>query len=209
MKKLVLLFAVSGLFLTSCVDNPQGDKAATTEAQQAPSDASGMAYKLNPQESTLRWEGRKVSATHHGTVQFKSGKVQMSGNQLTGGEFAADMGTLVNEDLQGEWNTKLVTHLKGADFFDIEKHPEATFQITGVKPGSSPNQVVVSGNLVIRGVSKNITFNADVVEAGDKKVQIKADFNIAREDWGITYTGMADDLISKEINFKINIVAYV
>lgn len=208
MKKLFLLFAVSGLFFASCVNNPAGEKATTTEAQQAPADASGQAFTINPQESMLRWEGKKVSATHHGTVQFKSGKVMFNGDQLTGGEFVADMSTIVNEDLKGEWNTKLVNHLKNEDFFNVGQHPEATFTITEVKPGDTPNQMSVSGNLTIRGVSKNVTFKADMVKTADKKVEMKADFNIAREDWGITYTGMADDLISKEINFKVSIVAY-
>lgn len=207
MKKFFFLFLTVGLFIASCTSNPEGDKAETTEAQQAPKETSGAAFTVNPQESTLSWEGKKVSATHHGKINIKSGKLMMDGDKLTGGEFVVDMNTIANEDLQGEWNQKLVNHIKSEDFFHVQQHPEATFQITEVKATDNPNQVVVSGNLTIKGISKNITFNADVVENSANKVQMKADFNIEREQWGITYTGMADDLISKEINFKVNIIA--
>lgn len=207
MRKFFFLFVAAGLSLTSCVSNPEGDKAETTEAQQAPAETTGAAFTVNPQESTLSWEGKKVSATHHGTISIKSGNLVMDGDKLSGGEFIVDMNSIVNEDQQGEWKEKLVGHLKSEDFFHVEKHPEAIFQITEVKATDNPNQVVVSGNLTIKGISKNITFNADVVENSANKVQMKADFNIEREQWGITYTGMADDLISKEINFKVNIVA--
>ncbi len=207
MKKFFFLFLTAGFLLTSCTSNPEGDKAETTEAQQAPTEAGGTAYTVNTQESTLRWEGKKVSATHHGVINIKSGKLMMDGDNLAGGEFAVDMNTIVNEDLQGEWNQKLVNHIKSEDFFHVQQHPEAIFQITEVKATDNPNQVVVSGNLTIKGIAKNITFNADVVEKSADKIQMKADFNIEREQWGITYTGMADDLISKEINFKVNIVA--
>lgn len=206
MKKLFLTFAAAGLLLTGCVKNPEGEKAEVTDSIEATSEASGAGYAINTEESVLRWEGRKVTATHHGTVNFKSGVLYIDGDNLTGGSFVADMGSIVNEDQEGEWNDRLVGHLKSDDFFHIEEHPEAMFEITEVKAGEN-DQLVISGNLTIRGISKNITFNADVIEINSDKAQLAADFNIEREDWGINYTGAADDLIAKEINFKINLVA--
>lgn len=207
MKKVFLLFAAAGLFMVSCTGNPEGEKAETTDAVASATEVSGVSYTIDPTASVLRWEGKKVSATHHGNVVFKSGNIYVDGNNITGGEFVTDMASITNEDQQGEWKEKLVDHLKSEDFFHVEKHPEATFQITEVKATDNPAQVQISGNLTIRGISKNITFNADVVEIDENKVKVNTDFNIERENWGITYTGMADDLISKEINFKINIVA--
>lgn len=206
MKKIFLVAISAGLFFTACVNNPEGEKVQTGEAQEV-TEASGDVFQLNPQESTLQWTGRKVSATHHGKVSFKSGKLISTDGVLSGGNFVVDMNTMTNEDLQGEWKEKLLGHLKSEDFFNVSKFPEASFEITSVKPTDSLNQVTVSGNLVILGVSKNITFNATVDEATENRVKMSTDFNIEREHWGLTYPGKADDLIAKEINFKISIVA--
>ena len=109
--------------------------------------------------------------------------------------------------MEGEYKQKLEDHLKSEDFFDVANHPEATFEITAVTASTEASVFVVSGNLTIRGVTKNITFDAHVAELTETSANVKADFNIAREDWGVNYAGQADDLISKEINFKINLVA--
>ncbi|MCO5259968.1 MAG: YceI family protein [Crocinitomicaceae bacterium] len=207
MKKVFLLFIGLGLFATSCVSNPEGEKVEATDEQNA-AELNGAEYQLNVGESSLIWTGRKVSATHHGTVQFKSGKIHVENNAISAGNFVADMTSIVNEDLTGDMNAKIVGHLKSPDFFSVDEFPESSFEITSVKATDNAKQVVISGNLKIKDISKNITFNADLVEFTDSKVQFKADFNIERADWGITYAGMADDLIAKEINYKVNVVAY-
>jgi polyisoprenoid-binding protein YceI len=98
-------------------------------------------------------------------------------------------------------------HLKSEDFFDVASNPEASFEVTSVAAGATEGTLTVSGNLTIKGVSKNITFDANVEELTDATAKVTADFNIAREDWGVSYEGQKDDLISKEINFKVTLVA--
>src|SRR5690606_27059675 len=158
-------------------------------------------------QSTVHWTGRKVSGQHHGDVQIKSGTLTVEEGKLVGGNFVIDLTTIANHDLDGEYKGKLEGHLKSADFFDVDNHPEASFEIANVQDGAAAGDVVISGNLTIRGVTKNITFEAQVEEVSDTSVKAMADFNIAREDWGVNYAGQADDLISKEINFKVTLVA--
>ncbi|MBC8035008.1 MAG: YceI family protein [Chitinophagaceae bacterium] len=206
MKKVLVLLGGSALFLASCVDNPEGKKAETTDSTKVAA-ISGAQLMVDTTLSSLAWTARKVSATHNGDVKIKSGTIAISDGKLTGGNFTVDLTTLTNKDLEGEYKGKLEGHLKSPDFFDVANHPTAVFEITEVKPGTTPQQVVVSGNLTIRGVSKNITFDTNISEATENSFKAVADFNIAREDWGIVYTGKADDLISKEINLKINLAA--
>jgi len=207
MKKITMLSAVAGCVLASCVGNPEGKKAETTDAVGAALEAAGAAYTVDPQASKLAWTAAKVTATHNGTVDIKSGELLVDGDKIAGGRFVVDMPTLVDVSLEGQANEMLTGHLKSNDFFDVENHPEATFEITGVEAGETENSLKVSGDLTIRGTSKNITFDATVAELTDASAKVDADFNIAREDWGVTYTGKADDLISKEINFKVSLVA--
>ncbi|WP_257670240.1 YceI family protein [Parapedobacter tibetensis] len=208
MKRVSLLLGAGAWVLASCVGNPEGKKAETMDSVDlAESAGLGTELAVDTTDSKVEWLGKKVSGQHHGVVGIKSGSLFVDEGKLTGGSFIIDLNSIYNLDLEGEYKGKLESHLKSEDFFHVENHPEATFEITEVKNGAEAGQVVISGNLTIRGVTKNITFDANVEEASDSAVKATADFNIAREDWGVSYAGQADDLISKEINLKITLVA--
>ncbi|MGV3761034.1 YceI family protein [Parapedobacter sp.] len=208
MEKVVLTMIAGALLLASCVSNPEGKRAETSEnVEEAAHSHTANQLAVDTAQSTVHWTGRKVSGEHHGDVQIKSGTLTVEEGKLVGGNFVIDLTTIANHDLDGEYKGKLEGHLKSADFFDVDNHPEASFEITNVKDGAAAGQVVISGNLTIRGVTKNITFDAQVQEASENAVKATADFNIARKDWGVNYAGQADDLISEEINFKVTLVA--
>lgn len=206
MKKLVLLMAAGGFFLASCASNPDGEKATTSDAVEATA-ATGESYDVDASASSVRWEGNKVTGSHHGTIGIQSGTLLVNNGQLSGGHFVIDMNSIVNEDLTDpEYKGKLEGHLKADDFFAVEQHPTSTFEVTEVTDQGN-GKISVSGNLTIRGNTKNITFNATVSESTAEKFVVDADFNINRKDWGVMYEGQKDDLISDEINFKVHLEA--
>jgi len=206
MKKVIFSMAAAGLFLASCVGNPEGEKAATGEAVETLATA-GSPLNVDVAASSITWTGNKVTGSHTGTIKLQSGALMVAEGKLVGGNFVIDMNTLENTDLTDpEYKGKLEGHLKADDFFAVDKYPTAKFEITEVKEGTN-GQASISGNLTIRETTKNITFNAAVTESSDTKVATNADFNINRKDWGVVYEGQKDDLISDEINFKVNLVA--
>ena len=207
MKKLVLFSAAAAMVLASCVGNPEGKKAETTDSVETVDQVAGDAYTVDVAQSQLVWTGAKVTGKHEGTVDVKSGTLYVNDGAISGGSFVLDMTSINSTDMEGEWKDKLDNHLKSDDFFDIASHPEASFEITQVNTGEAAGTLVVSGNLTIRGITKNVTFDATVEELTEATVKASADFNIAREDWGVNYAGQQDDLISKEINFKVSLVA--
>ncbi|MFD2598556.1 YceI family protein [Sphingobacterium corticis] len=206
MKRMTVVAAAAALILSACAGNPEGKKAETADAIES-GEAVGTAYQVDTTQSTVKWTGTKMTGAHEGTVNIKSGELFVDNEAITGGSFVLDMNTISSTDLDGEYKEKLDGHLKAEDFFNVAANPEASFQITEVKAGASANEVKISGNLTIKGISKNITFDAKVDELTETTVKASADFNIAREDWGVNYSGKEDDLISKEINFKIALVA--
>lgn len=207
MKKLVLFSAAAAMVLASCAGNPEGKKAETKDSVATVDQVVGAAYTVDTTASKIMWKGTKVSGFHEGVVSVKSGTLNVDNGAITGGNFILDMNTISATDLDGEYKDKLDGHLKADDFFGVATHPEASFTITEVQAGATPNDVKISGNLVIKGISKNITFDSKVEEITDTTVKTSADFNILREDWGVSYEGKKDDLISKEINFRVSIVA--
>ena len=96
------------------------------------------------------------------------------------------------------------TPAKSADFFDVERFPNATFQsskIVAVKAKGATHRI--TGVLKLHGVSKEVGFTAAVSTDG-KTLKASTEFEINRFDWKIEYKGMADNLIKKEVVLKIN-----
>jgi polyisoprenoid-binding protein YceI len=205
MKKLFYVFGISSVLFTACVSNPEGKKAETTEATEV-AEKTGTELNVNTSTSKIVWTGKKVSGTHHGEIQIKSGSVNIEGDKIAGGQFIIDMNTLLNKDLEGEWKGKLEGHLKSEEFFNVTKFPEAKLEITQVE-GNGLGMHKASANLTIKDITKNVTFDVNVIEISQDSFKGNADFNIKRADWGITYPGKPDDLISEEINFKVDLDA--
>ena len=119
-------------------------------------------YKVDTSKSELKWNGKKVTGEHYGTIGLKEGSFTLDGAKLTGGSFIADMNSIVVQDLTDkEFNGKLTGHLKSEDFFSVEKHPTATFVVTSATPKSN-GTVDVAGNLTIKGITKPVSFPVTV-----------------------------------------------
>lgn len=222
----IAAFALLSLY--ACTNAPESDKANATDAQAADSSATGTAWKVDAATSAIEWIGTKVSGYHTGTVPVKSGELKVNDTTLTGGSFIIDMANLAVTGPAGsgaEMNSKLLKHLLSPDFFDVANNPEAKFEITGVSPftgtvqdTTDPRQQqiskykvadpthTISGNLTIKGITKNISFPAKITVAGNALDAI-AKFNIDRTQWNIVYPGKPDDLIRNEIHFGIEIKA--
>ncbi|WP_276165792.1 YceI family protein [Zobellia alginiliquefaciens] len=145
MKKGVLSLALAMVFGVATATEPVAEekKEVKTEA------------------STITWKAYKVTGSHYGNVDLKSGTLIFDGDKLTGGEFEADMTTLVATDLEGESKGKLEGHLKSDDFFGTEKHTAAKLVFTKVEP-TGKNSYEVTGDLTIKGVTKPVTFDVSV-----------------------------------------------
>jgi polyisoprenoid-binding protein YceI len=215
------------IFLWSCKNAPDAVKAEATDAKEAAS-ASGVAFKVDPASSKIEWIGTKVSGYHTGEINVKDGELFVKDSTLSSGKFTMNMTSIQVTGPAGSdtaQNRKLLNHLKSPDFFDVAAHPDAVFEITGVSPFTGtvkdsldPRQEsigrykvanpthTISGNLTIKGTTKNIEFPAAVTITGNT-VDAIAKFNIDRTAWNITYPGKPDDLIRNEIHLGIEIKA--
>ena len=69
-------------------------------------------YTVDTDASQLEWFASKVTGKHNGTVNIKSGSLEMTDGQLTGGSFEIDMPSITVTDLKGDMKGKLEGHLK-------------------------------------------------------------------------------------------------
>lgn len=130
------LLYLSLLIFSACTDAPKSDEAKTTEAKESTT-KSGETWQAKPEESKIEWIGTKVSGYHTGEVPLKNGEMYVKDGNVTGGKFILDLAKMTVSGPKGSdaaSNTKLLGHLRSADFFDVEKHPEARFELVDIKP---------------------------------------------------------------------------
>jgi polyisoprenoid-binding protein YceI len=210
MKKIAFLIMTSGvLIFTSCNNTPKGEEAQVTD-EQAAAAATGTDYKVNTETSVVKWIGASPIKQHDGTFKLTEGTLTVANNNLTAGSFTIDVNSLNNNDLQGEYKTKLEGHLKSADFFETEKYPNAKFEITSVETvAEGENTHKISGNLTLKDATKNITFPAKV-NFTETEVTATANFNIDRSQWNVSYgndASLGDKLIKPEVNITVDLKA--
>lgn len=181
--------------------------ALFTVAMSAGNAPKPVAFKINPADSKIEWFASKVTGKHNGSVNVKSGSLEFDGTKLTAGKFEMDMTSIVVSDLKGEWGTKLLGHLKSDDFFSVEKFNSSTLTIKKAELISA-GTYKVSAELTIKGISKDIMFDAVVnQEAGTATADIKLD----RTDFDIKYNSgkffpnIGDKAIHDEFNLKVSL----
>jgi polyisoprenoid-binding protein YceI len=88
-------------------------------------------------------------------------------------------------------NAQRDTHLRSADFLDVENHPAITFRSTGVKRVSQ-DRLRVRGDLTIRGTTRPVDLDVTVLGRnrspwGQDVIAWSAETSIDREDFGLTW----------------------
>lgn len=136
-------------------------------------------------DSKITWIGRKVGGSHNGYINLTQGSLLVEDSKIVGGSFEIDMSSITNEDLSGEYKGKLEGHLKSDDFFGVEKFPTATFEITEAIP-QGPGKYKITGDITIKGITKEIKFPASVTENGGI-YEASADITIDRSEFNVRY----------------------
>lgn len=159
--------------------------------------------EIKTDKSKLVWKGYKVTGSHEGTINIKSGSLTFEGDKLTGGEFVVDMTTLVSTDMEGEMKGKLEGHLKSDDFFGVEKNPTSTLVFSKVT-ATGKNSYSASGDLTIKGKTNPITFTISIY--GNKAT---ASLKVDRSKYDVRYgsTSFFDGLKDKAIYDDFDLVA--
>jgi polyisoprenoid-binding protein YceI len=86
---------------------------------------------------------------------------------------------------------KLTDELKGGQWFDSAKFPQATYNSSGVAVGPG-GEITITGNLTLHGVTKPLTLHAHLMGAGVNPIAKKytvgfeAKGKIKRTDFGVS-----------------------
>ena len=165
---------------------------------------------VNTASSIVGWKAEKTTGTHMGTVKISSGEVVMRCGRLDAAHIRLDMSSLVVSDLSSPDKEKLEANLRGDNFFDTEKFPEAQLDITNVNHSSEKvyHFVTILANLTMHGITKQITFTADVSKSTYDAFAAEASIVISRRDWNIATRNIKyDTFIYKDIRLHVQLQA--
>ena len=152
--------------------------------------------------SHVVWKAFKVTGSHEGTIDLKSGGLSFHDEVLEGGQFTLDMTTISCTDLTGEYKGKLDGHLMSADFFDVENHLVADLIIRSTKMVSK-NSYEIKADLTIKDITKMVEFKASIY--GNKAT---ANLKVDRTEFDIQYASNSffDNLKDKAIYDEFDLV---
>ena len=206
MKFNALIFTAA-LALVACQSEIKDKPAAvvsdsTTETTATQQAAGGTTANVIKEKSSIRFVGAKVTRDHKGQFKNYDGTIEYAQGQPQRVSFTIDLNSIETDD------EKLTAHLKSPDFFDVAKYPTATFTSTSLTPApaGSPAGVTheLKGTLDMHGVAKEVTIPVKA-EQTVEGVRTTSEFTINRHDWGISYKGMADDLIKDNVLMQLDL----
>jgi polyisoprenoid-binding protein YceI len=167
-------------------------------------------YQFDKSHTTVGFQVRHVVTNVGGKFQDFVGtiKVDRARPESSSVEFTIQAASInTNEPKRDE-------HLKSADFFDVANQPTITFKSTSVK-ATGKDTYEVTGNLTLRGVTKQITLPVTFLGEGkDPWGNEKMGFEIAttlnRKDYGINWNKALDQggfLVGDEVKVQISVEA--
>lgn len=162
----------------------------------------------------------------HTTVEFSVKHMMVS---TTKGRFSGVSGTLVIDEQDPTRSHAEVTieastvdtheerrdtHLRSADFFNVEVHPQITFKSTRIVPESA-TEYKVYGELTILGVSREVVLKTEYngqnkTPWGTEVIGFTAETKISRKDWGLTYNAALETggwLVGDDIKIHLEVEA--
>jgi polyisoprenoid-binding protein YceI len=210
------------LVLIATAASCKSDKKTETSDVKETTITSDLAstYNVNLEQSKINWTGSKPAGQHNGQVYLSESRLAVNAGELQGGDITIDMTTINVLDLEGQEKEDLENHLKGYangkedHFYNVNKYPEANFEITGVE--NKDGQTMLSGNLTLKETSKNITFPVQISlnEADDSLILTSEDIILDRTEWGIKFMSksfvenLGDKFIDDQMKIAFDLKAY-
>lgn len=168
-------------------------------------------WNVDPAHTTLEFSVRHMMISKvKGTFHDFEASVEADPEDLT----TADIRFSVDTASIDTRNKDRDAHLKGEDFFDVEKYPKMTFQSTNiVKKGDG--EYDVTGDLTIRDTTRPVTFTVTFEGQGkspwgQEVVGFSGKGTLNRSDFGLKWNAPLETggvLVGDEVNISIELEA--
>lgn len=166
-------------------------------------------YTIDPSHSSANFSIKHMMiAKVHGGFEKLSGKLTYdpANPQSAEIEVRVEAASINTREAQRD------THLRSADFFDVEKYPELTFKSTRVE--GTVGELKLTGELTIHGVTRTVTFDVEGPSEemkdpwGNSKIGASANAKIKRKDFGLTWNAALEAggfLVGDDVSINLDI----
>lgn len=167
-------------------------------------------FEIQQTSSTVNWTGKKVLGLHTGSINIANGFIEMTDNNIAGGEIEIDMTSIVINDIEDKkTNQDFLAHLLNDDFFSVDKFKIAKLVINGSSK-IEINKSKIEGTLTIKDITHPVSFMA-TVEVFTNTLHSLGDLVIDRTLYNIRYgsgkflENLGDNLIYDDfvLQFKL------
>jgi len=164
-------------------------------------------WNIDPSHSSIGFSVKHmVIATVRGRFATFSGSVTTDADGLTSVTGAIDAGSIDTNEPQRDG------HLRSADFFEVETHPQITFASTRVEP-TGDGEFRIVGDLSIKGTTREVTLDAEVQGAGadpygNERVALEAKGEVNRKDFGLNWNQVLEAggvLVGEKIRLTLDL----
>jgi len=179
--------------------------AAVTAASQG---TKPTEWQIDPAHSSAHFSVRHLMISNvRGEFSKLSGNVALDPADLTRSivEVSLETSSINTREPQRD------EHLRSADFFDVVNHPSITFRSKSIAAVGAEH-FKLSGDLTIRGVSKEVTFDVEGPTAsvkdpwGNTRAGVLATAKINRKDFGLVWNALLESggvVVGEEVSITI------
>jgi polyisoprenoid-binding protein YceI len=180
--------------------------AGLAAALSLPAAAATSTWQIDPAHSAAQFAVKHLMiSTVRGAFTSLKGTVQFDDKDITKSSVEVTIDVNSVDTRQPDRDKDL----RSDHFFDADHFPTITFKSTKVEQ-VSPGKLKVTGDLTIRGNTKEVVLDVDGPSApvkdpwGNQRIGVNASSKITRQDFGITYgPGMIGDEISLTIDAEM------
>lgn len=169
--------------------------AAAAAVLSLPASAGTSTWKIDPQHSSAQFSVRHLAISNvRGAFSKVTGRVILDENDVT--KSAVDVTIDVSTVDTREPNRD--NDLRSDKFFDVAHYPSITFKSRKVEQ-VAPGKLKVTGDLTIRGTTKEVVLDVDGPTApvkdpwGNQRAAVNATTKINRQDFGVKWNATMDN----------------
>ena len=172
--------------------------------------AYGSTWQIDPDHSSFQFKVRHLMVSNvKGDFTKVRGMVTIDEQNLNN----LKVEITIDAASANTGHAKRDEHLRSADFFDVTKYPTITFVSMKIER-TGANTLKVRGDLIIRGVTKEITVDVEGPTAevkdpgGNFRRGATATAKINRQDFGIMWNRVLDTggvVVSDEVNIYVEV----
>ncbi|MCL6594895.1 MAG: YceI family protein [Firmicutes bacterium] len=157
----------------------------------------------------------EFSVRHMGIMTVRGTFSDIDGNVEVEGDRPVSLTARIGVASLNTREERRDAHLRSADFFDVEHHPDLQFRSTAVEERGA-NRYRVVGDLTIRGQTHPVELEMETTPVvkdpwGGRRMGIVLDGKLNRKQWGLEWNMLLEGggvLVGEEVRIHVEVEAF-